>query len=321
MPDKKSALRFVFPVWIACVYAAWLAVILSGPGFAIFKSHWMYSVMMIFGASVAGYTPEGGGAVAYPILSLYFKITPPVARDFSLAIQAVGMVSAGIYIVFGKGRDLSFFRHIPLFLLFNFIGFAGVSHFQVGLPFPVFQMIFVSMALAFIASFWITRTFGTEDNFSPDSSRRLVATAVFCMLGGAASAMFGTGSDMLLYILLSVYFGVKEKSGTDLSIVLMGLMSLAGILYRIFVFGDVNPEVFSMWIVAVPVVTVFAPFGNMLMKTFRKERMLVFVLLMNGFNFIYWGIRNPAMVLYGLLVLAAFVVLFSGSFWFRKRSA
>lgn len=311
--------KYIFPAWILCVYCVWLCLVLSGPGFELFKTHWIYSLMMAFGASVAGYTPEGGGAVAYPVLSLYFKITPPIARDFSLAIQSIGMVSAAIYIIFTKGRPLSFYKYIPLYCAFNFVGFMIVSAVIANLAFATFQMIFVSLAFAFILSFWATRTYGTQDNFAPDTVKKFVVTAIFCLLGGGAAAMFGTGSDMLIYILLSVYYGVKEKEGTDISIVLMGTVSVFGIAYRNLVMHDVDASVYNMWLAAVPVVAVFAPFGNMLLKVFKKEYMLLFVLLLNGFNFCYWFYKNSALWLNAVVCLTILFLLFTGSLLFRKR--
>ena len=37
-----------------------------------------------------GMTSEGGGAVAFPVMTLALSITPAVARDFSLMIQSCG---------------------------------------------------------------------------------------------------------------------------------------------------------------------------------------------------------------------------------------
>ena len=37
-----------------------------------------------------GMTSEGGGAVAFPVMTLALNIPPPVARDFSLMIQSCG---------------------------------------------------------------------------------------------------------------------------------------------------------------------------------------------------------------------------------------
>ena len=49
---------------------------------------------------VAGMTSEGGGAVAYPVLTLAIKATPAVARDVSLMVQACGMSTASFAILF-----------------------------------------------------------------------------------------------------------------------------------------------------------------------------------------------------------------------------
>ena len=60
--------KFIFPAWLAGVMATWSYLIAIGPGLALYATHWLYPLMMIGGAAVAGFTPEGGGAVAYPLL-------------------------------------------------------------------------------------------------------------------------------------------------------------------------------------------------------------------------------------------------------------
>lgn len=39
----------------------------------------------------AGMTTEGGGAVAFPVMTLALNISPIVARDFSFMIQSCGI--------------------------------------------------------------------------------------------------------------------------------------------------------------------------------------------------------------------------------------
>ena len=46
-----------------------------------------------------GMTSEGGGSVAFPIMTLAFSIAPVVARDFSMGIQACGMSAAAFAIL------------------------------------------------------------------------------------------------------------------------------------------------------------------------------------------------------------------------------
>ena len=54
---------------------------------------------MAVGSYVAGSTPMGGGTVGFPVLVLLMDLPATLGRDFSFAIQAIGMTSASIYIL------------------------------------------------------------------------------------------------------------------------------------------------------------------------------------------------------------------------------
>ena len=61
----------------------------------ILENYFM-SLTMCLGSFIAGATSEGGGAIAYPVMTLGpWKIAPLIARDFSLMIQSIGMIAAG----------------------------------------------------------------------------------------------------------------------------------------------------------------------------------------------------------------------------------
>ena len=49
-----------------------------------------------------GMTSEGGGAVAFPVMTLLLKIEPGVARDFSLMVQSVGKILNRIFLIHSK---------------------------------------------------------------------------------------------------------------------------------------------------------------------------------------------------------------------------
>lgn len=310
--------KMVWPVWAVAVLAAWLYLVITGPGWVLYDSHWLYAVMMIFGSAVAGFTPEGGGAVAFPVLSLYFNITAPAARDFSLAIQSIGMVSAAIWILTRKAHDLRQFRHIPFYAAVNMIGFVTMTTFAGAMAFKTIQMLFVSLALAFIVAYLVSRGSGTRDPVELTSSRFGVF-AVFSFIGGCASAMFGTGSDMLIYIALTCYYGVKEKISTDISIVLMAVITVFGIAYRGLFLDSLHPDVYLMWLAAVPVVLFFAPFGNILLGWVRKETMLYTVLALNTVNYVYFISRNHQLMLPAVITAVLLSAIFLGSFYLRQR--
>ena len=313
--DKK----IIWPIWATAVIITWLYLVMIGPGFSLFETYWLYSVMMIFGSAVAGFTPEGGGAVAFPVLSLYFNISPALARDFSLAIQSIGMVSAAIWILTRKGHALDVFKWVPFYVLVNVIGFMIMSYFGSGMNFKIIQMVFVSLALSFIVAYLITRGQGIFDKVDIDSKEKFLVFALASFIGGCASAMFGTGADMLIYIALTCFYGMKEKISTDISIVTMAIVTVFGIAYRGIVLDNVQPEIYYMWLAAVPVVLFFAPLGNILLGWVKKEYMLYTVLLMNAVNYFYFISKNFSLIIPTVLLMITMLVIFSAKFYFNKR--
>jgi uncharacterized membrane protein YfcA len=53
------------------------------------------TVTMVFGSFIGGATAEGGGAVAFPVMTLVLHLTPAIARDFSFLIQCCGNYRSG----------------------------------------------------------------------------------------------------------------------------------------------------------------------------------------------------------------------------------
>jgi uncharacterized membrane protein YfcA len=48
------------------------------------------TITMLIGSFIGGATSEGGGAIAFPVMTLVLKLNPKVARDFSFMIQCCG---------------------------------------------------------------------------------------------------------------------------------------------------------------------------------------------------------------------------------------
>jgi uncharacterized membrane protein YfcA len=307
-------------LYLTVVYVIWAWLLFTGPGLWHYLDHWPIALVMIFGSMVAGFTPEGGGAIAYPILSIWFSLPSGMARDFSLAIQAIGMTSASIYILSSRRRSWHFYRHIPLYVVFNVLGLvSGLSWFNVGAT-PVLQMIFVSLALAFIAALWSVRRFGDQADFELRGKFRMIIVFLMCFLGGLASSMFGTGSDMLLYICLSCWFAMKEKEATDLSIITMAAISVIGILIRWLLMGDVDSSIYHMWLAAVPIVLLGAPLGNWLLNNVKKESMLLFLFAFNLWTFVWWSLKNPSLIWIAVPMLTTIYLLMTAVIHARSKS-
>ncbi len=111
---QRSALR-VDMIIALFVWAAWLAF---GGGLAVYHlfADWKVALTMVFGSLVGRGTSEGGGAIAFPIFTKLLHIAPYDARNFSLAIQSVGMGSASLSILYLRipiERRALFYAGIP----------------------------------------------------------------------------------------------------------------------------------------------------------------------------------------------------------------
>ena len=78
---RKMAV-YGLPAAIMVIWAGYVSV--SGQWDRV-SGHWQATLTMIFGSFVAGSTPQGGGAVAFPVFTKVLEVPPPVARSFSLS--------------------------------------------------------------------------------------------------------------------------------------------------------------------------------------------------------------------------------------------
>ena len=86
----------------ATVSLAWLVIVLATGTFGRALDHWESAVTMAFGSFLAGSSPGGGGAVAFPVFTKVLDVSAPVARTFALCIQAVGMTAAAAVILLAR---------------------------------------------------------------------------------------------------------------------------------------------------------------------------------------------------------------------------
>ncbi len=69
-PFPRGKLDLYF---IVLVISLWAVAMLAGGRFHLFAENWWMSVTMAFGSFVAGATSQGGGAVAFPVMTLGFE--------------------------------------------------------------------------------------------------------------------------------------------------------------------------------------------------------------------------------------------------------
>lgn len=84
----RKYLAFLIP--FVFFQVCWWSLAIRYNLFQLYPIRYQMPITMILGAFVSGATAEGGGAVAFPVMTLLLHLDPTVARDFSLMIQSCG---------------------------------------------------------------------------------------------------------------------------------------------------------------------------------------------------------------------------------------
>ncbi len=229
------------------------------------------ALTMVFGSFVAGSTPQGGGAVAFPVFTKLLGVSTTDARTFSLAIQAVGMGTASVVIALtGRTVDRGALRlTIPSAVAGFLLGSMVFS--IVAPPSTYLKVLFTLVVVAAGAATWLSRRRALVEHlqFAPlDNNTVRMWLAVAAAAGGVASSLFGSGADVAVYLLLTIVLGVRPSVGVATSVVTMAVVSVIGLVSALAT-GQLTPvdvaagtDVFGMWLAAVPVVVVGAPVGS-----------------------------------------------------------
>ena len=303
------------------VWSLWLFGMISGDRWDYFGENWFMSVTMAFGSFIAGATSEGGGAVAFPVMTLLFEIKPAIARDFSLMIQAVGMTAAGITILFSR---IPIEKHAVLWgSLGGAIGIVLGLEFVAGLlPPPFAKMLFTSTWLSFAFALYLINRYHEREvhhditNFLPRHGVLLFLTGI---LGGVISSITGSGLDITIFSLLVLRLRINEKIATPTSVVLMGINAAVGFGWKQLLGPGMAAEAWGYWWVCVPIVIVGAPFGAWFIK--HRSRLFVSGLLYTSiaiqFVAAIWIVpMTTKLVLFSLAIFGCGMLLFR---WMANR--
>lgn len=226
---------------------------------------------MVFGSFVAGSTPQGGGAVAFPVFTKLLGVDAADAATFSLSIQAIGMGSAAAIIALTRRAvDTAALKlTVPAAIVGYLVGVALFS--VVALPSAYTKVFFTLAVVAAGAATVMTRRRDVvEQRSSASFDRRSVRHAVLAVaaVGGLASSLFGSGADIAVYLLLTIVLGVRPGIGVATSVITMAAVSVTGLAVSLLT-GALSTavvagqtDIFGMWLAAVPVVVIGAPIGS-----------------------------------------------------------
>ena len=221
------------------------------------------SLTMVFGSFIAGASAEGGGAVAFPVMTLIFNIEPSVARNFSLAIQSIGMTAASIHII--RYKYAVEYKYLIPASIGGTVGIVVGTLFLVPIiPSPYVKMLFVSFWLSFgVILFYLNHIYKREVTDSlPKMSKKengfLILIGIF---GGMLSSILGSGLDIFSFSYITLRYHLSEKVATPTSVILMAVNSVVGFLFHLLIMKDFGPVEHDFWLVSIPVVIIGAPMG------------------------------------------------------------
>lgn len=247
----------------AILLLLWGIFSLKNITFDILQKNILVPVTMIFGSFLGGFTCEGGGAIAFPVFTKVLNIEPSVVRDFSFAIQSIGMTFGSITILLKKIRiEMNVAVHAVLggvvgIVFSTFVIVPIISSQVVKLTFTVVLCSFgISL---FLKNFvFKSREYSYIQKFS-NKDRIILIFVGF--IGGVFSALMGTGIHFLTFSFITLYYKIDEKVATPTSIIIMASDSIFGFVFRIFVINDFSSQALILWQLCIPVVALFAPLG------------------------------------------------------------
>ncbi|CAD5225688.1 unnamed protein product [Bursaphelenchus xylophilus] len=297
------------------MHAIWWSMAIRYNLFRLYPTRYELAITMILGAFVAGATSEGGGAIAFPVMTLMLHIAPDVARDFSLIIQVAGMATSSFAILW-MGVKVEWHS-----IIYSSIG-AGVS-IILGLQFwdnlldpQQKKMMFVSIWFSFAISLLILNlqkkrvTFDNIPNFKPWKAIALVAAGFF---GGILSAFTGSGVDICSFSILTLLFRVSEKVATPTSVILMFLNALIGSYWRVLMQQGVSQLAYEYFAVSVPVVVTCSPIGAFVSSHLHRQVLACFVYILETLAVLGFLITGPK---WTLIVAGAVIIIVGFTFFY-----
>lgn len=278
---KTTSKLWIFVLWLAAFYSTWLILVTVGEHWQTLKAHWGIAVAMAFGSYAAGATPMGGGTVGFPVLVLLFKEPATLGRDFSFAIQSIGMTSASIYILCSR-QKLEW-----VMLRWSLVGSLLGTPLGIILIAPHVPGLFIKVFFAIIwASFGVLHLYRTNAicaniGETPAAHRfdRNVGFAIGLLAGATVAAVTGVGIDMILYAIMVLLMRADLKVAIPSSVIIMAFTSLVGIATKNLTTG-LQPGVYENWLAAAPVVALGAPFGAFIVSRIGRKPTLYFVAIL-----------------------------------------
>ncbi|CAH1772853.1 unnamed protein product, partial [Owenia fusiformis] len=309
----RRAIGFLIPTVFCLVI--WLAIAIKKNLWPLFVDNYFMSITMIFGSLIAGMTSEGAAAIAFPVMTLAFKISPNVARDFALTSQSCGM-SAATFTILWMRVKLEWTAIIVCSVGGMFGVIIGLEVIDGVLTPPQKKFIFVSIWFSFgFALFLLNRyrhrrTFEVIPYMNPWKILVLLLTG---FIGGIFTSIAASGVDICTFSILTLVFRVSEKTATPTSVILMAGNALFAFFWRDVMQEGIHQDAWSYLAVTAEIVVVGAPLGSVIGTHFHRLVLAGFVYIIGTAALIgaFAIVRPLAPALVGLsvgIIVGAFIV-------------
>ena len=321
--SKKKLIRkipWLYLLFFVAVQSCWIYYMVTTGSFHLFAKHGYALLTMIFGSFIAGSSPEGSAAIAYPVFTLLLKIPPQVARNFAFAIQSIGMTCASLLILGLKIKvEWNYIKYVTLGGVFGLI--FGTYYIVPLISPPIAKLFFVSLWLSFGLVLWNHNrkhdrvVFDAIDGFSGRDMLRLM---ILGLIGGMISSIFGTGINIFSFCFMTIYYQINEKVAVPSSVIIMTIETLLGFFIHASVIKDFQATSFEMWLVCVPFVAVFAPLGAFVTSKLPRKAVAGFLYIILIVQFVGAIIViRPSLIQAGMCLLVLFSGL-AGFIWLSK---
>lgn len=306
-PPKRRL--WIWFLWLGCFFSAWTWLVAGMGHWAEAKAHWPMAVAMALGSYAAGSTPMGGGTVGFPVLVLLFDQPAQLGRDFSFAVQSIGMTSASIFILARrqplagsmlKGSIFGATLGVPLgiFLVAPWVPALWIK--------VVFAVVWGSFGILHL---WRIREIASHEGMTEFDERwdTRVGFWTGLLAGATVVSVSGVGIDMVLYTILVLVCRADLKIAIPTSVIIMAYSSVLGIATKAM-FTGVQEGVFGNWLAAAPVVVLGAPLGAFVVDLIGRKPTLIVVAVLCVGQLIWTLVREQAAMGMGGVALAVLAV-------------
>lgn len=299
----------IYWVPLSLFWLIWMLSLGSQDLLLVFQHYWQSSITMIAGSFVAGATPLGGGAVAFPVFTKLMQVSSSDASFFSLLIQSVGMTFASL-----------FFISRNTLIHWNVIRYACLGSF-LSLPLSLLFISLESITARFIFSEFIVFCafiiLWKKQNPYLEKMKSLYWAILFGFIGGLLTAKIGSGCDAILYFYLVFICQYCAKASIPTTVCFMAINSVYASIWLLLT-STPSEFVIGSWWASAPIVSIGAPLGAYVLSKLKTSQTIIMIIIIISVEVISSLLFAPFSFMNKLTILLTIMTLLMYTVWQNK---